>query len=423
MRKLSGSIAEQQHDMTSFLTAKSSRALRTFSAFGAASVLLLGGPARAQQFPITAEQRATAKQVASAGVPLADLVATAPDRYTVKSGDTLWDISRMYLKTPWRWPALWGMNLNEIHNPHRIFPGQILALERGPGGATLRIAGGVGALSGDTDNNGTVRISPKNRIAPIDAAALPLINPSVIAPFLSEPMIVDGAVYDKAPVIVAGQDGRLMLSPGDRIYAQGPQEAPLADDEPAAKKFRVFGKATALKDPDTQQILGYEVAYAGTATLVKPEERLYHNGADGKVIETVVAAGLDITSIRQEVRIGYRLLPNQPLQIMSYAPHAPAPNTSARIVSVYGDAVTNAGQNQVVVISKGASEGVDVGTVMAILNKGGMVPATDPRAPRVQLPNERVGLLMVFRTFEHLSYALVLEITGPVRVGDHLVTP
>ena len=209
--------------MTSFLKAKSTRALLTLSTFGAAWVLLLGNPAQAQQFPITTAQRATAQQVASAGVPLADLVATAPDRYTVKTGDTLWDISRMYLKTPWRWPELWGMNLSEIHNPHQIFPGQVLLLERGPGGARLRVANAGGALSDDSGaagNGGVVRVSPKNRISPIEASALPLINPSAIEPFLTEPMIVDGAAYDKAPIIVAGQDGRLLLSPGT-VYMHG----------------------------------------------------------------------------------------------------------------------------------------------------------------------------------------------------------
>ena len=414
--------------MTPFLKATSTRALLTLGALG----ILGSGPlcftglgnALAQQLPVTAAQRATANAVARAGVPLTDLVATAPERYTVKTGDTLWDISRMYLKSPWRWPELWGMNLNDIHNPHRIYPGQVLILERGPDGATLRVSGSGGALSDDAGaNNGTVRISPKNRISPIDANALPLINPSAIEPFLTEPMIVDATAYQQAPVIVAGPGGRLMMSPGDRAYAQGPRDTPLADDEAKPKRFRVYGPAKPIRDPDTKSVLAYEAEYVGTAVLVKGEERLFHTDSDGKTVESVVAAGLDITSMRQEIRIGNRLLPTAPMQVMSYAPHAPAAGTTARIVSVYGTAVTNAAQNQVVAINKGSAEGIDVGTVLAIQSKGAVLPRSSPDALSVQLPSERVGLMMVFRTFEHVSYSLVLEITDPVRVGDQLVAP
>ena len=407
--------------MTTHLMAKSTRALLTLSALGGALVLT---PAWSQQFPITPAQRATATQVAAKGVPLADLAPNAPDRYTIKSGDTLWAISHMYLKSPWRWPELWGMNLNDIQNPHRIYPGQVLILERGPNGATLRLRDGDGMSAMDGAPGGTVRLSPHTRVSALNGGPLPTLNPAVIEPFLAEPLIVDVAEYENAPRIVAGRAGRLMLSSGDRAYAQGPTNAPILDDQQTLKKFRIYGTAKPLKSLDTGALLGYEAAYVGTATLAKGEERPVAMDEKGKPIESVVAAAIDITSAKQEARIGNRLLPVQGLQIQTYAPHAPTAPVRSRIISVYGDAVANAAQNQVVAISSGANEGVDVGTVLAILKNGQELPKRDgENGPTVRLPDERIGLLMVFRTFEHLSYGLILEIVDGVAVGDRLVSP
>ena len=407
--------------MTTHLMAKSTRALLTLSALGGALALT---PAWGQQLPITAAQRATAAQVAAKGVPLSDLAPNAPDRYTIKSGDTLWDISHMYLKSPWRWPELWGMNLNDIHNPHRIYPGQILILERGPNGATLSLRGGDGMAGADDSPNGTVRLSPQTRISAIKSGPLPTLRPSVIEPFLAEPLIVDAAEYDNAPVIVAGRGGHLMLAEGDRAYVQGPPNAPLLDDQQQLKKFRIYGLAKPLNNLDTGALLGYEASFVGTAVLVKGEERPVSKDEKGKDVQSIVAAAIDIKTAKQEARIGNRLLPEQGLQMQSYAPHAPAGPLNSRIVSVYGDAVVNAAQNQVVVISSGTKDGVDVGTVLAILKNGQALPARDGyQGPVVRLPDERIGLLMVFRTFEHLSYGLILEIVDGVTIGDRLVSP
>ncbi|OYY92308.1 MAG: peptidoglycan-binding protein, partial [Polaromonas sp. 28-63-22] len=169
---------------------------------------------QAQNFPITPGQKATATQVAEAGIPLADLAPNAPDSYVVKRGDTLWAISGLFLKSAWRWPELWGMNLQDIRNPHRIYPGQQLYLEKLNGRARLRTRQASGGVPTET-----VRISPRTRSETLADASIPTLAANVIEPFLSEAMIVDEASFSVSPRIVAAQEGRVLLSRGDRAYA------------------------------------------------------------------------------------------------------------------------------------------------------------------------------------------------------------
>ena len=388
--------------------------------------LLVGSPAFAQNFPITDQQRATATQVAQKGVPLSEISPDAPDRYTIKSGDTLWAISTMYLKSPWRWPELWGMNLEEIKNPHRIYPGQVLILERRNGMASLRLEGGQPAAAGGEEAPGTtVRVSPRTRYESLNDNALTTLRSSVIEPFLAEPLIVDAAEFNTAPRIVAAQEGRVLLTRGDRAYARGtPQGAPLLDDQARQKQFRVFRSATPLKDPVTSEVLGYEAIYVGKARLVRSEGSTEVEQAKGKVTTAIVPATIDIIAAKEEMREGDRLLPEPPRQLQTYTPRPPATAVHGRIVSVYGNAVVNAAQNQVVAINLGKRDGMEPGFVMAIQKDGArVVDKQDPGRPLMKLPDERNGLLMVFRTFDRLSYALVLEITDGVQVGDRLITP
>ncbi|WP_342620351.1 LysM peptidoglycan-binding domain-containing protein [Rhodoferax sp. GW822-FHT02A01] len=397
--------------------AKSKVALAALTALSSA---LLIAPAFAQNYPITPAQRATANQVAQKGVPLSELAPNAPDRYTIKSGDTLWDISKLYLKSPWRWPELWGMNLDQIKNPHRIYPGQVLVLERADGRATLRIDDG-GLVPADIN---TVRVSPRNRLEALPDSALPTLRPSVIEPFLAEPIIVDALEFAAAPRIVSAQEGRVLLTRGDRAYARGQNGMPLLDDQQSEKIFRVFRTATPLKDPETGAVLGYEAIYAGKAKLKSSETTSEEVDASGKVSTAIVPARIDIISAKEEIRVGDRLLPEPPRDIRTYTPHAPQGALTGRIVSVYGSAVENAAQNQVVVINKGKLDGVDSGTVLAILKNGArIIDKQDEARPLLKLPDERNGLMMVFRTFDHLSYALILDITDGVRVGDRLASP
>ncbi len=381
----------------------------------------LFSPALAQNLPVTPGQKATAEQVAQAGIPLSELAADAPDNYTVKPGDTLWAISGLFLKSPWRWPELWGMNLSDIRNPHRIYPGQRLFLERKNGRATLR----TGASSAEgTPPTETIRVSPRTRYEPLDSGALPTIKAHLIEPFLAEPVIVDELGLQNAPRIVAAQDGRVLLTRGDRAYVRGQTGTPLLDAPGKQQEFRIFRSATALKDPASGEILGYEAQYVGKAVLVRSESTQSVTDKNGKESTEIVPATIDILAAKEEMRVGDRLLPEPARELLSYAPRAPSGAVDGRIVSVYGSAVVNAAQNQVVVINKGSRDGMERGTVLAIQKYGErLVDKTDATRPAMKLPDERNGLLMVFRTFDRLSYALVLDITDGVKVGDRLINP
>jgi hypothetical protein len=374
--------------------------------------------AQAQSYPVTPQQRATAQQIAQTGVPLNELAPSAPDEYTVKSGDTLWAISRLYLRSPWRWPELWGMNLSDIANPHRIYPGQVLYLDKSGGRARLSTRrDGVGG------GEETVKLSPRTRYESLSGLALPTLNPGLIEPFLSEPIVVDEATLLTAPRIVAGNDSRVLLARGDRAYARGEANSPLIETAGPIRTFRVFRDATPLKDPGTGEILGYEAQYLGRAQLQRSETTAT-SLEGGKGVAAVVPATIDIVAAREEMRAGDRLLPEPSRQLLSYAPHAPAEPMGGRIVSVYGNAVQFAAQNQVVAINKGLRDGIENGHVLAILKNGEtIVDKTGGAKETLKLPDERIGLLMVFRPFEKVSYALVLEINDTPRVGDLLVNP
>ena len=387
----------------------------------AAAALIVGGglaiPATAQNYPITPDQRSTAEQVAKAGVPLSELAPNAPDSYTVVKGDTLWAISGKFLKSPWRWPELWGMNMDLVRNPHLIYPGQTLYLEKVDGMARLRM-GQPGA-----DAAGTVRVSPRTRISGVNDGPILALPPHIIEAFLNEAIIVeDAATLDNAPRIVATTEEKVLITAGDRAYARG-RVAPLEEQQPRADSYRVFRNAVPLVEPGTDRVLGYEGKYLGTAELVRSEGV----GVDPTRTNTAayVPATIDIRRAKEEMRVGDRLLPAPPRVLDTYVPHAPAVPIDAAIVSVYGDAVKLVGQSSVVSLSAGAAEGLENGTVLAIVKGGKVIKDRSPGGDlaTLMLPLERAGVLMVFRTFQHLSYALVLEVTQPIAVGDRVVNP
>jgi LysM repeat protein len=384
------------------------------------AAVLAALPAAAQNLPITAGQRATAQQVAQAGVPLSDLAPNAPDRYTVKSGDTLWAISKLYLLQPWRWPELWGMNMEEVRNPHRIYPGQVLVLEKIDGRARLVAKSATGTPPTDV-----VRVSPRVRIENLPDTALPTLQPHLIEPFLAEPVIVGEGVLERAPRIVAGPENRVLITRGDRVYARSSAEPALAVKAGPTEEFRVFRSAVPLRDPITRAVLGYEAQYLGKAALMRGESvEAVATGSDARQVP--VPATLDIVSARSEIRVGDRLLPEPPRQLVSYIPRAPeAPVQGAMVVSMYGESLALAGQNQVVVINKGLADGIESGHVLAILKSGATLQdrSQPGESTAIKLPNERNGLMMVFRPFEHLSYALVLETNEGVKIGDRVINP
>ena len=399
---------------------RSSQAYWAIACLASATLALLPTDVLAQNLTVTPAQKALATQVAQAGVPMTELAANAPDSYTVKSGDTLWAISGLFLKSAWRWPELWGMNLNDIRNPHRIYPGQRLVLERKDGRATLRMAGSAA----DAPPIETIRVSPRTRYEALDSSALPTLKLQLIEPFLAEPVIVDADGLTNAPRIVAAQEGRVLLTRGDRAYARGQNEKPMLDAPGRQQEFRIFRNATPLKDPASGEVLGYEAQYVGKAVLVRSESTQTSIDKDGRQNTVVVPATIDIVSAKEEMRVGDRMLPEPERELVSYAPRAPSGKVDARIVSVYGSAVVNAAQNQVVAINRGSRDGIERGHVLAILKDGErLIDKTDTARAQMKLPDERNGLLMVFKTFERLSYALVLDITDGVKVGDRLISP
>ncbi len=387
------------------------------AALAAASALAQG------TLPISPQQRSTAEQVARAGVPLSELAPDAPDSHTVKPGDTLWDISALFLRSPWRWPELWGMNLQDIRNPHLIYPGQRLVLDKRDGRATLRVGQG-----GDEVPSETVRVSPRVRISAQVGQPLPTLRPNLIEPFLTEPLIVEAGVLERAPRIVPTGTERVLLARGDRVYARSSDGGLIA--EPATgpmPMFRVFRNATALRHPTTRAVLGYEAFYLGQVSLVRGEARETVQVPGEQPQLTPVAASFDVTVARHEIRAGDRLLPEPPRQLVNYVPRAPERDIDAVVVSMYGEAVRVAGPNQVVVIDKGTADGLASGHVLALDRTGPRVldrgqPGARPEM--VKLPDERNGLLMVFRPFERLSYALILN-AGPdgVKIGDRAQNP
>ncbi len=388
---------------------------------GVGAVLLAAlSTLHAQNYPVTPVQRATAQQVAQQGVPLSELSSTAPDEYTVRRGDTLWGISGMFLRRPWRWPELWGMNLDAIANPHLIYPGQVLYLDRSNGYARLRM-GGAGAQGGTP----TVRLSPRVRSETLASMALPTLPAHLIEPFLVQPLVVDAERLAQAPRIVATTEERVIMATGDRAYVRGSTGLVPQPGAAATRSWRIFREALPLKDPDSGEILGYEAQYMGQAELVEGETLVTVQNAKGEVSETQVPATIDITDAKSEIYAGDRLLPAPGRSYSNYVPHAPSGEVDARVVSLYGDsAVRFAAQNQVIAINRGTRDAMAAGQVLQIVSQGDViVDKTAGQREQVQLPREQNGLAMVFRTFDRVSYALILEVRRPVVVGDHLVAP
>ncbi len=383
-------------------TSKSAAALTMAALTVTASVMSMPALA-ATNLPITEQQRSTAQKAAQEGVPLSELVANAPDTYTIKRGDTLWDISKLFLKSPWRWPELWGMNLQDIRNPHLIYPGQLLYLDKAGGRARLRMGQPVG--------DGTVKLSPRVRVEVPGFGAISSIPFNLIEPFLNEAIIFQGNELAAAPRIVATQEGRVLLSKNELAYVRG--------DIGQDRSFRIFREAKALKDPATGQVLGYEAAYVGAADFVRPGESRV--AADGK--PEIVPSTFLITSMRQEANVGDRLSAVPPREFSNYAPHAPSGELRGQIVSIYGDGLS-AGQNQIVALNRGATDGMERGHVLALWTAGERVKdLTDPTRPTLTLPDERHGLLFVFRVFDRMSYALILNVKDPVKAGDRFTQP
>ena len=318
----------------------------------------------------------------------------APDQHVVVRGDTLWGISARFLQNPWCWPQVWGMNRDEIRNPHWIFPGQIVYFDR----ATGRLRLGTPAAQGP---DGTVRLSPQIRSQPADQA-ITSVRFDKLDAFLVQPLIVTENQLQNAPVIMATPEGRVYLSRDDQAYVRG--------DLQGATVFQVFRPGQALRDPVTKAILGYEAAYLGIVKLQR-EARAEDEAHRFVVLES-----------REEMGLRDRLLPMPPASIMNYVPHPPLQTVDARIMSIYGGA-TMAGQNQVVSVNRGRDDGLDVGAVLELQHLGPEVRDVTDKNKLVKLPNREYGALFVFRVFDKVSYGLIMQVTDVVSVGDIAKSP
>ena len=316
------------------------------------------------------------------------LADNAPDRHVVVPGDTLWGISAQFLKEPYRWPEIWRLNQEQVKNPHLIYPGQVVVLDRSGNRPQLKIVREVAER----------KLEPHIYVTD-NKTAIPSIPPQAIEPFLSEPLVVAANTLDLAPRIVATQEDRVFVGAGNLAYATGVKEK--------AKLWQIYRPGKALIDPDSKETLGVEAVYLGSARMTREGE----------------PASFEIISSRQEIGRGDRLLPAAPPAIVSYAPHAPDKAISGRIISVYGG-VGEGGRYSIVALSRGLREGLEVGHVLAIYRSGQEVKNRFEGKQEVyKLPDERYGLLFVFRVFDRVSYALVMNISRPVAPGDLVRTP
>lgn len=376
----------------------------------------------------------TLLMICSISLPLnaqeVELTKNHPERHVVVKGDTLWGISGKFLKDPWQWPKVWQINRAEIRNPHLIYPGDVVVLDKSGKTPRLRLL------------HETVNLNPHAVEEPLDKAAISTIPLSVINPFLHQPLVIEKDQLAQSPRILAAQDNRVVLSPDTRIYIKGINEGdPL--------KWHIYRPGENLVDPDTKEVLGIEANYLGDAKLVKYGD----------------PASADIIKAKEEIFSKDRLVAMSDEVTTNFVPHAPESAIDGRIINVYGG-VAEGGPESIVTLNKGTDDGIEVGHVLAINRYGRIIKDPEYQASKedsaklkelnfdvktatdgskvvnfekkpttnaegklilepgmVKLPDERIGLLMVFRVFNRVSYALVMQASQPVYELDSVSKP
>jgi hypothetical protein len=376
-----------------------------------------------------------------------EIQENAPDKYVVVKGDTLWGISGKFLKKPWRWPEIWQLNKESIKDPHWIYPGDIIVLDRSGEQPKLSL------IKGEGHGLATVKLSPTLREEKIESGAIPTIPISAIHAFLSEPRVVSAGAMDAAPFILGSNDERVIFAKGDNAFATG--------GPAGVTRWNILRPGKELKDPETGEVLGYEVEYVGDARTVSP-------GAPQKIL---------ITRTAQEALAKDKLVAAVDSDVFEYMPRAPETNVTGRIISAYGG-VSDTGRHQTVVINRGSTHGLAPGHVLAIYTTGNTVELSGAELEKmtwlasrnssvpeggawlysdvrclkdenskltydqtaelkavtrvgcleedesnVKLPDARTGLAMVYRVFDKVSYALVMESEGPVYLLDTVKNP
>jgi hypothetical protein len=321
-----------------------------------------------------------------------------PESYVVQRGDTLWDIASMFLRDPWYWPEIWQIN-PQVENPHLIFPGDILSLAYlDDGRPVVQLERGPQVVE---SGSGFERLSPRVRSQPLEEA-IATIPYETIASFLSRPRVVEKDEIDDLPYIVAHREG-LIGSSGRDVYVRG-----VADEEPVGSVFNVVELGEQLRDPDDNDLLGYQGIYVG-------QGRLDRTGDPGtlRMLET-----------EREAIVGNYLMEEEDVRSLNFLPRSPDGEIEGRIISVLSG-VSLIGQYQVVVINRGTESGLEPGHVLRVWQTGRTIrdQQTGSIGQKVRLPDEPAGTMMVFRTSERLSYALIMEATAPIALLDAVRTP
>lgn len=350
----------------------------------------------------------------------------APDHYLVQKGDTLWDISAKFFKDPWKWPQIWGYNKDTIKDPHWIYPGNTVYLDRNTHtlrvveeGATAPGVNGesatghgtpeVGAANASDETPdfesttssiaGATKLKPHPRVLPGRTDAISVLSIKDIGSFLARPLVIDDDELDNAPTLVGSYEYRKLLGTGDVAYVEN-----LPADK--GERWQIYREDRTFVDPDTGEMLGHEVFYLGDASVEKFGE-----------IST-----LNITKAVREIQAGDHLAQALTGFSSNYMPHAPSKEVNAKIIAVYGG-VQQAGQNSVVTINKGGRDGLENGHVLAIYQKGEELHNGNIFKKNIVLPDVRYGLLFIFRVFNKVSYGLVMETRLPVEIGDRASNP
>ncbi|MEI8265908.1 MAG: LysM domain-containing protein [Betaproteobacteria bacterium] len=359
-----------------------------------------------------------AQRVAGQGVPLADLAPDAPASHTVRPGDTLWGLSQLFLKSPWRWAELWGMNMEQVRDPHRLYPGQVLVLSKGPDRATLKVATAAAAAqtmpvptTGAQAEPATVKLLPRVRSGPVDDAAIASVPAHLIAPFIAQATVLEAGEIDGAARIVASPDGRMLMTTGDVAYVRG--------DLQGRRNFQLVREPRALRDPVTREILGYEARLVGLAEALATEDLALPERGESQPSPARVL----LRHARLEIGPGDRLTQASTAEFAPFVPRAPARPVQGQVIGLYGEGLT-AAQHQIVSLNRGSRDGVERGHVLALWRTGSQV--TDRSTPvreALRLPDERNGQMYVFRVFDHVSYALILNGQDPVSPGARFTQP
>jgi hypothetical protein len=331
------------------------------------------------------------------------LAPNAPDSYVVKRGDTLWGIAKVFLRDPWFWPEIWQVN-QQIQNPHLIYPGDTLRLVYIDGQPRLTLQRGI------MERGDSARVLPRIRSQPLEAAVT-TIPYQTVAAFMSKPSVLANEQIKTAPYVFATRDSHVVISEGDTVYARG-----FSDPAEMGSHYNVIRVGDALRDPDDNRIVGYDGIFTGS----------------GHVTRIGDPATLIMTESSRETEPGDKLFAGGVDVPLDFIPSSPKTRVNGRIMAV-SDGVTVIGQYQVVVINRGARDGLAPGNVLAVLELGGSVRDTVNHgylggmsrlgAKNVQLPNERTGTFMVFKTFDQISYGLIMEAKGIIRVADLVENP